>query len=330
MGEFSKKIGEYGEEIVADFLKMIGWEPISNFDISCKYQEEHLPSKKRIEAEILSSETPEKKAKLRQTHGIDFAYTYENPLINNTRENVLISSKFSKDEYPKTPKGKSSKFKDYVEDLTFALECFMKDKLRNEFIGDKRYNKVSDIGLLFWLNNTNENPDVIQELYNSRLPSRYKFEAIYLVDNKRIGFIYDSIQYVKFSFQNEEEKIKPNWYFVYFLTGKNSSQHSPKEGKILPIQLLTTKILPFKIVKENGTVLALTVMDSFSEESFSKILGLARDIAVSFQGKTYIAFPDYNKLEHENSVNKIKRLYNNSLFTKNVVVDNFYLQRLNK
>lgn len=330
MGEFSKRIGEYGEEIVSEFLNLVGWELQSNFDISCKYQDEHLPSKKRIEAEIVASEKPEKKAHLRRTHGIDFAYFYENPLISNTLDNVLISSKFSDKEYPKTPVGKSSKFKDYIEDLTFALECFMKEQLRGEFIGNRSYNKVHDVGVLFWLNNANDNSDVIKELYTSRIPSEYNFEAIYLVDNRRMGFIYDSIQYVKFGFQKDDEKTKPNWYFVYYLTGKNSGQLSSKEGKILPVQLLTTGILPFKIVKENEVILCLTVIDNFSNETFAKILGLARDIGINFQGKTYIAFPDYNKPNHENIVEKVKRLYNNSLFTKNVFVENFYLQKTNK
>lgn len=34
MGEFSKRIGEIGEEIVVDFLALIGWHPlVRNFDI---------------------------------------------------------------------------------------------------------------------------------------------------------------------------------------------------------------------------------------------------------------------------------------------------------
>lgn len=330
MGEFSKRIGEYGEEIVSEFLDIVGWELQSNFDISCKYQEAHLPSKERIEREILKSKKPEEKARLRRTHGIDFAYFYENPLISNTLDNVLISSKFSDKDYPKTPDGKSSKFKDYIEDLTFALECFMKEQLRGEFIGNRSFNKVHDVGVLFWLNNANDNSDVIKELYTSRISSEYNFEAIYLVDNRRMGFIYDSIQYVKFGFQKDDEKIKPDWYFVYYLTGKNSGQLSSKEGKILPVQLLTTSILPFKIVKENEMILCLTAIDNFSSETFAKILGLARDISINFQGKTYIAFPDYNKPKHENIVEKVKRRYNNSLFTKNVFVENFYLQKTNK
>jgi len=34
MGEFSKRIGEIGEEIVTEFMALIGWhQPMKNFDI---------------------------------------------------------------------------------------------------------------------------------------------------------------------------------------------------------------------------------------------------------------------------------------------------------
>lgn len=35
MGEYSKRIGEVGEKVVADFLKLIGWnDPQRNFDLA--------------------------------------------------------------------------------------------------------------------------------------------------------------------------------------------------------------------------------------------------------------------------------------------------------
>jgi hypothetical protein len=42
MGEFSKRIGENGEEIVIKFLTLIGWhDPVRNFDIPSIDPEKH-------------------------------------------------------------------------------------------------------------------------------------------------------------------------------------------------------------------------------------------------------------------------------------------------
>ena len=40
MGEWSKKIGEYGENVVERFLSVIGWnEPQKGIEIKCSSQE---------------------------------------------------------------------------------------------------------------------------------------------------------------------------------------------------------------------------------------------------------------------------------------------------
>ena len=39
MGEWSKKIGEYGEDVVEKFLSIIGWhEPVKGITIPCSMQ----------------------------------------------------------------------------------------------------------------------------------------------------------------------------------------------------------------------------------------------------------------------------------------------------
>ena len=93
MGEFSKRIGEIGEEIVVDFLSLIGWHDlVRNFDIP--------------------SIDPEKHGK--NTHGIDAYFHYQSPMIARTLENILISTKYSKDKYPNSP---IKKFKEYYKDI---------------------------------------------------------------------------------------------------------------------------------------------------------------------------------------------------------------------
>src|SRR5687767_3730193 len=106
MGEFSKRIGELGEEIVVDFLGLVGWhKPVRNFDIP--------------------SIDPDKHGK--NSHGIDGYFHYQSPMISRTLENILISVKYSKDKYPNSP---VEKFKDYYKDLGMAIESFKKSDLR--------------------------------------------------------------------------------------------------------------------------------------------------------------------------------------------------------
>ena len=106
MGEFSKRIGEIGEEIVVEFLALIGWQkPVRNFDIPSIDPERH-----------------EKK-----TNGIDGYFHYKSPMIARTLENILISVKYSNDKYPNAP---IEKFKEHYKDLAMAIESFKKSDLR--------------------------------------------------------------------------------------------------------------------------------------------------------------------------------------------------------
>ena len=81
MGEWSKKIGEYGEDTVEKFLSIIGWNaPAKGIVIPCS---------------MLNEEHKNEKEKIVQTHGIDFLYSYINPFIDGQLNNIIISSKYS-------------------------------------------------------------------------------------------------------------------------------------------------------------------------------------------------------------------------------------------
>lgn len=100
MGEWSKKIGEYGEDVVEKFLSIIGWhEPVKGITIPCSMQ---------------NGEHKNDRGESVKTHGIDFMYSYMNPLIDNQLNNVIISSKYSMEKYPNSP---TQKFKWFMTDL---------------------------------------------------------------------------------------------------------------------------------------------------------------------------------------------------------------------
>ena len=172
MGEFSKRIGEIGEEIVIEFLALIGWhDPNRNFDIP--------------------SIDPEKHGK--KSHGIDAYFHYRSPVISRTLENILISVKYSKDKYPNAP---VEKFKEHYKDLGMAIESFKKSELRSKTINNcSDFEFVFDRGIIFWLNNVDDSQELLHKLYKLEAPKDFNHDGIFLIDNKKIEFFFNALEF---------------------------------------------------------------------------------------------------------------------------------------
>lgn len=296
MGEFQKRIGEIGEEIVIEFLALIGWhQPIRNFDIP--------------------SIDPEKHGKY--SHGIDGYVNYKSPMISRTLENVLISVKYSKDKYPNAP---VEKFKDHYKDLGMAIESFKKSEIRAKTINSRSdFESTFDRGIIFWLNNDdNDSQDLLQKLSKLEVPKDFNHDGIFLVDNKKIEFFFNALEYAKRKYPNKEIE------FTYFNTGLNSDNETPKNGSIMPIQYLASNILPIRVKTDvDKNTLILCSRENFEEEELIKLIGLAKNITANYQSNTVIAFPDYNRLKHEQLVNSAKLIVEESSFTNTLLVENF-------
>jgi len=297
MGEYSKRIGEIGEEIVSDFLKAIGWEnPRLNFDIP--------------------SVNPEKHGK--QTNGIDGFFHYKSPMITDTIENIVFSVKFSNDKYKNNP---VKQFKEYYRDLAMAIESFKKSEIRNDAL-----NKHSNIestferGILFWINNDiEEKVNLSQRLLKIEIPKDFIHDGIILMDNLRMEFIFDSISYVKNKYRDSDIQ------FSYFSTGMNNDDKNKRNGKILPVQFLASNILPFRIQNEatKEVTFVLCTNDNFEDNELMKLMGLAKNIGSNLQTHTHIMFPDYNKSKHEQIVETAKQAFDDSTFVSDLKVGNF-------
>ncbi|HMI79960.1 MAG TPA: hypothetical protein VK484_14270 [Ferruginibacter sp.] len=296
MGEFSKRIGDIGEQIVVDFLALIGWhQPVRNIDIP--------------------SIDPEKHAK--QSHGIDGYFHYQSPMIARTLENILISVKYSKDKYPNAP---IEQFKKYYKDLGMAIESFKKSELRATTISNRSdFETTFDRGIIFWLNNVDDDSqDILQKLFKIEAPKDFNHDGIFLVDNKKIEFIFYAIEFAKRKYPNKQIE------FTYFNTGFNSDDSSVKNGTIMPVQYLSSNILPLKIATDaNKNTLILCSKENFEQNELIKLIGLAKNIAGNFQANTIIAFPDYNRLQHEQIVDSAKLTFEEASFTNALTVDNF-------
>lgn len=296
MGEFSKRIGEIGEEIVVQFLALIGWyQPVRNFDIP--------------------SIDPEKHGK--NFHGIDAYINYKSPMISRTLENILISVKYSKDKYPNTP---VEKFKDYYKDLGMAIESFKKSEMRAKTINSHSdFETTFDRGIIFWLNNVDDDSqDLLYKLSKLEAPKDFNHDGIFLVDNKKIEFFFKAIEFVKRTYPNKDIQ------FTYFNTGLNSDNDTPKNGSIMPVQYLASNILPIRVQTDTDkNTLILCSREKFEEDELIKLIGLAKNITANYQSNTIIAFPDYDRLRHEQLVNSAKLIVEESSFTNSLSVENF-------
>lgn len=296
MGEFSKRIGEFGEELVVDFLALVGWhQPVRNFDIP--------------------STDPEKHGK--KSHGVDGYFHYQSPMIARTLENILISVKYSKDKYPNTP---VEKFKEYYKDLGMAIESFKKSDLRATTINNRSdFETTFDRGIIFWLNDVDDDTqDILQKLYKIEAPKDFNHDGIFLVDNKKAEFFFYAIEFAKRKFPNKQIE------FTYFNTGFNSDDSAVKNGTIMPVQYLSSNILPMKVETEaNRNTLILCSKENFEQGELIKLIGLAKNIAGNFQANTIIAFPDYNRLQHEQLVVSAKQTFEEASFTNALTVENF-------
>jgi hypothetical protein len=304
MGEWSKKIGEYGEKVIENFFEAIGWSDLSKgIELPCINGKKHLNDK----------------GNPKQTHGIDFLYSYINPLVSAQLNNVLISSKFQNKKYPNNP---SSTFKAFIDDLIETLECFDGSESKSSISLGFQCSTINDVGVLFWLNNQlDSNDDLILSVSNSRIADTQTNKTIFVMDNKRVAFILEIMKYIKM----KSEKF--DYSFYYPNTGQNlNPQGRQNVGKVLPVEFLNSSIIPIRLENKDNPkekCLFLATIDSFEEDDFTRLMGLAKDITTDLAGEVIIAFPDYNELTHKNLETSAKQKFSVPEFTKTVSVVNF-------
>ncbi|HPT71865.1 MAG TPA: hypothetical protein PLE74_06255 [Candidatus Cloacimonadota bacterium] len=296
MGELSKRIGDVGEEIVIEFLSLIGWKnPVRNFDIP--------------------SVDPTRDGQ--QNFGVDAFFHYKSSLISKTLENVLISVKYSKDKYPNSP---IERFKDYYRYLGMVIESFKKSDLRaNTINSQSNIEMVFDRGVIFWLNNVDDDTqDIVAKLFKIEVPKDFNHDGIFLIDNKKIEFFFNAIEFAKKKYPDKTIE------YTYFNTGFNSDNEAAKNGRILPIQYLASSILPIRVQTEvDKNTLILCSRDNFEQDELIKLVGLAKNITANYQSKTILAFPDYNRLQHEQTVSSIIQSFDDESFKNTLSVENF-------
>lgn len=304
MGEWSKKIGEYGENVVKTFFGVIGWNDLATgITLPCLNNGKHLNE----------NYNP------KRTHGIDFLYSYMSPLVSGQLNNILISSKYRTEKYPNSP---TKLYKEYMEDLITTIECYSFSEIKNNVLSSFQFSNINDVGVLFWLNDKAEsNDDLISVVATARVIETQSNNSIYIMDNKRVAFILEVMKFVK------TRSDKFDYFFYYPNTGQNINPlNRQNAGKVLPVEYLNSTIIPIRLVNKDNPkeiCLLLATLDNFEEDDLMRLMGLAKDITTELVGQIIIAFPDYNELIHSQKVTLAKQKFQSGEFTKNISVINF-------
>lgn len=298
MGEISKKRGEFGEQIVSELLKLIGWETtLSGRDIECFRPQEHSISTKE-----------------RRDHGVDFVYRYDCPLYSNREVFALVSSKIN-DSYPSNP---VPKFKAHIRDIAFALECFSRSNLRSKLRKPQTIISHKTSGVIFWIDNKSDYDDIIERLTDFRIDDDLSFDTIYLIDNKRADFLFDTIAFAKSKFKTSDVE------FVHPATGYNATaKQRLSSSAILPVQYLNSSVLPLRITIDDDDFLLLNCIDDFEEDYLRKLISLSQKLTESWVSKVYILFPTFNENLHQEKVDDVKIEFRDRRFVNKITVSSF-------
>ena len=301
MGENSKKIGEHGEKTAKEFFEQIGWtQMLHNMEIECQ-DENHLRNDD----------------KEKMTHGIDLFYSYMNPLSDGQLINVVISVKYKQNEpYPKSA---TKKFRDYMRDLNETIDCFKISEYRMKIIEKFQYERELNLGILFWLNGSDPEESLIPAV--SMSPLEVSADNILMViDNRQYNYLLNLVKFLKM------QETKYDWNFYYPITGQNLDVKNRKSfGKLLPIEYLSSPIQLIKIVeKDNPKAISLMIATSekFDRDVLSTFIGLAKDLNNELTYRIIIAYPDYDRLKHDNAKEEAL-LYFNDTIKKNVELVNY-------
>lgn len=277
MGEFSKMIGDIGEDIVVNILSLMGWHTINrNIELECCTKSHNV-----------------------RTHGIDGLFLYESPLESNCVENIIISSKYSSNPYSRV----ASTFKNHFTDIAHTIECYSKSSIKREYnAAFGRSMRKNDTGVLFYFNNdiTPENQDVISQISRLRIDNNLKFKVVHVIDNKKASFLFDALTHLK-------TKHKDKIYFYHPSTALNIASKDKKYySSVMPVEFISSPIIPIIINYDDDQQpnLCLVTSESLNEESLELLINAARDISHDLTRNITLLFPSFNKITHKSLVDR--------------------------
>lgn len=287
MGEQEKKIGEFGEAKVRDFLHAIGWEPLAHgFDIECEFPELH---------KLPSSKGP------RQKHGIDFGFSYICPMVSECRRNLLISVKNSCEEVTKT---RTALLKSDLTDLSTALKCFKRSPERALMIQEGGATRSEELGLLLRINlDQDESRSYLGNDLTANSIEVPTGDPIYLVENQRFDFVARVIKRL-----SEVAESRQHSYVVPKTSLSVGADMRRTSSTVLPVQSLVGGPIAVQVSEKGDCTpessLMLFVDQPFKIDNFRRLASLGFELSSNWV-EVRIAFNDYNELKHGSMVRQV-------------------------
>lgn len=290
MGEFSRFKGELGENIAEGFFKHLGWQCLSAIEFDCVQKKKHNRGK----------------------HGIDFFTAYINPLEADVLDTVLISTKYVSSKTVKED------FKKYINDLNLAANCFLQSQTYNNAIKHFNYNRSRHNLLIFWVDDKKQiDYKLSKDLKGIAQEVNIDFELAHVIDNYRVNFVYNSIKFLKKTYDYKEIE------FFYHPTGLSEKLTGGRQlsGSILPIDCLTSDVILFKNVDKK--ILIICINESFDKDTFKRAVGLSQNLTFGWCQKIVIAFPDYQLVRHKDIKQSVLINFSDNGFANMIEVTNF-------
>lgn len=286
-GEGAKNSGEIGEKIASRLLDMIGWKlSMHNVSIPC-----NTPS------HLNESGNPKK------SHGEDQIFAYNTPFHDDTTEFVHVSVKNTNNAYPKGEKGLKTKTKLFMSELHEIIECaqFSEQLADIEYqVNPKKH--INHSGLLIFLSNDMNELDrnIRSEISNLRLDNTSS-TPIYLIDNARASFLLSAIDHI-----DSKSKDAQGYKFYYPKIGTAISVDIERKGSYLPLGMIASDTVIAIIEREQCNEMYLYSDETFSEESYQKIISYSLSFSSSLITKIKIGMTDYNPTKDLERAQKIR------------------------
>ena len=287
-GEWSKRIGEQGENSVKRLLDLLGWAPLlANYDIPCSYPKDHG-----------TSET----GRHRRQHGLDGSFKYSCPLVDGTQQHAVVSVKYSNDRYPTEGKlGK--KFGEYYPSLSQMCVCYERSpEYASLTAADDFASRFPVSGVLFWLNHCQEDDEA--SIFPALASTRPDADPVptFIVDNHQAAFLYDSVAFIR-------RNYGASYYFNYQSTGKNLDSRTRRhKGSILPLQMLNSPEVVFR-VESSEKILVICSKSAFSESDLKRLCDLAQILTLAWTTKVVIAFRAFDELREGQAATKVRQMF---------------------
>lgn len=284
MGESSKTSGENGEKITEELLRLIGWSNLlKGVSVPCNNK----------------SHNREK------THGNDFFFIYDNSLHDSRTDVIYVSSKNSKNGYPKGDQGVRTAFKKHLSELDEIVSCSkisaeISQKLQT-FQGRRQKKHV---GLLVWLHGDRESldKDIKPSLSHIQLDLSSNC-PLYLVDMSRASFIKEAISHFRAIKQGKE------YHFYYPKLGNVIASADERYGDLLPIELIASDLIPIRFMLGEKPSLCLYAKQAFSEDSLKKLCSLAFDFADGWVEDIFIGLESYHPADDKQTKDAVLMAY---------------------